>query len=255
MATTEGTPPTDPSAYIAQHLQHFSTTSTASIAQAQIGYVYGLTWLCAVLAVVLVLLWFTDGRAMFRMSPPMNTRRRLALWWSCVWRRWILWTVLVTGSCTLPALLFFHAVTHGEPAAMPFPWTLIQFYVHWWDPFLPLAAFLLFRTLIPILLLLLLAAPLTGYVTKHAFAAHALITRGSLTFMQTTLLGLTTCFWSVLGAIVVNVIVPPALLRFLPLLQLLVLVPWGMYVVLPRQARRIARANASAGTMADTPAG
>lgn len=159
---------------------------------------------------------------MFKLYPPMAFGKRLAVWWSCVWRQMLVavpvWVVATVGG-TIWALARMH---HGQPlkTAMLMP--------------------LLAVTLATFALML----PIVGYMVRRGFASHGLPTPAKLRLWGATMLGLSSFGWSVLFTAPVALVVHsiqhdhqiPAFA-----INLLAGVIVGLYVILPRQALRLAR--------------
>ncbi|WP_063532979.1 hypothetical protein [Burkholderia sp. MSMB1589WGS] len=159
---------------------------------------------------------------MFQMLPPMTFGRRLSVWWSCMWRQTL--------------------------ASAPV-WIAGVAIVGWWiwrtDPVagrLPSGNATAIAG-VAFIVGLAVCLPITGYMVRGGFAAHALTAPGRLSLRQALTLGLTTAGWAVLAALPISV--ATMLLRHAghPLvgqaIGWMLNVAASMYIVLPRQARRL----------------
>jgi hypothetical protein len=162
------------------------------------------------------------GDNMFKLYPSMGFGRRLAVWWSCVWRQMLtavpVWVVATAGG-TIWTLVRMH---HGQPMKT--------------------------AVLMPLLVVtsgtFVLMLPVAGYMVRRGFASHGLPAPDKLRLWSATMLGLSTVGWSLLFtgpvAVVAHVLQPEH--RMLALaLNLLASIIVGLYVILPRQALRLAR--------------
>jgi hypothetical protein len=221
----------DPSDYIAHHLQNFSTARQAPPHFQMTAWNWaalGCAIVLAALAVHSVL--HQDRKTLFQLSPPMSTVRRLWLWWSCFWRQTLVVFPICAFAWLITPRLALKVLTWIPPNQATPAWAhakLVAFGLAWIGP--------------PIAALWLICPPFVGYVVRKAFDAHALTTSTPFTFKHATLLGLTTVAWTTLGDFVVEGLMSPLPYRGVHLITLLIYVAWGMYIVLPRQARRIAR--------------
>ncbi|AOJ70271.1 MULTISPECIES: hypothetical protein [Burkholderia] len=159
---------------------------------------------------------------MFQMLPSMTLGRRLSVWWSCIWRQtlasvpvWILGVAIVglTIWQTLP-------VAGQPPSGKAMALALVIFVVCF-----------------------AICLPITGYTVRMGFAAHALPAPGRLSFGQALMIGLTTAGWATLAALPISAVTMPLRHGGHPLagqaIGLVLNIAAGMYVVLPRQARRL----------------
>ncbi|QCP54744.1 hypothetical protein FAZ95_38490 [Trinickia violacea] len=187
----------------------------------------GCAILLAALAVHSVL--HQDRNTVFQLSPPMSTVRRLWLWWSCFWRQTLVVFPISAIAWMMTPSLALKVLTSMPDQVMHAPeWVrLVAMGLVWIGPI--------------IVALWVVCPPLVGYVVYKAFDAHALATPIPFSFKHATLLGLTTMAWTTLGDFVVGWLTAPLPYRGVHLLAVLMYIAWGMYIVLPRQARRIAR--------------
>jgi hypothetical protein len=220
----------DPSDYIAHHLQNFSTARQAP----QHFQMTAWNWAALGCAIVLAALavhsvLHQDRKTVFQLSPPMSTVRRLWLWWSCFWRQSLVVFPICAFAWMVTPYLALRVIT-WMPDTLPPMWMkarLAAFGLAWLGP--------------PAVALWVVCPPILGYVVRKAFDAHALTTPAPFTFKHATVLGLTTLAWTTFGDCVVGSLIAPIPYRGADLLALLLNIAWGMYIVLPRQARRIAR--------------
>lgn len=93
MATTAQSNMTNPSDYVAHHLQNFATSSHqpswSTHGHPATGFPnpYALLLPIALFVVLTSIAAFNDRWAVFRLAVPMSLRRRLSVWWSCAWRQ------------------------------------------------------------------------------------------------------------------------------------------------------------------------
>jgi hypothetical protein len=211
----------DPSAYIARHLQNFSASPPASaIAAHHAGFfawnLYVLALAAALFVVMAGVAALTDRRRpLFRLTRRMNFGRRLTVWWSCAWRQWLASALLCT------AVLFGYTWLNARAAV-------------------PLAVMAL-PLVLAVLVYVVLGLPLSGYMVRSGLAAHALPVPQRLGLWHATLLGLTTYLWSLPGSLLIAELIVALPHHVGDVLRAVLLVVWSMYIVLPRQVRRVAR--------------
>ena len=160
---------------------------------------------------------------MFEMIPAMGLGKRLAVWWSCAWRQMLV---------TLPLWLVF-----------------IVFLVVWaWTLHDSLNRYVLVRQLgialvlmIPVLLVICL--PIMGFTVRSGFAAHLLPAPSELSIGQAIMVGLATRGWSMLASLPAGLLSVPLRHMGHPvmggLLNMAIQILVAVYIVLPRQARRL----------------
>ncbi|MEM5315135.1 hypothetical protein [Paraburkholderia sp. JHI869] len=228
-----------PSEYIARHLQHFASSPPASATAGQ--PLQLVVWnrhvfvIAGVLFVVLACIGARrDKWALFALTPGVSFGRRLYVWWSCAWRQWLASALLfVVGVCawhfvldkTATPFLAFAAIPHGIAQSSPFISLAIAV--------TPVVA--------PLLAYALLSLPLAGYMVRRGLAAHAMPAPRQFGFWRATLLGLTTYAWSLPGSLAIANVAIVSSHPLLDTLRAIPVVAWGMYIVLPRQARSVAR--------------
>jgi hypothetical protein len=160
---------------------------------------------------------------MFEMDPEMDFGERLSLWWSCFWRQMLAMAALIT-------VFMVGIFAFGQPTK----WAAL---VHQHDPELfGEAAFVG-------LIYWLASLPLNGEATRRGFLAQKLTAPPHFDFGRIFMLGLTTFGWGVLASIPVSAVSSPLRILGHPLAFLLanlcLHVLATMYIVLPRQARRL----------------
>ena len=160
---------------------------------------------------------------MFEMDPEMDFGERLSLWWSCFWRQML---VMVTWGAIVVACI----VMFGQPAK----WSAL---VHQHDPrIFAEAAFV--GTIY-----WLVSIPLNGEATRRGFLAQSLTAPPHVDVGKIVMLGLTTFGWGILASIPVSALSAPLRMLGHPLAflaaNLCLHVLATMYIVLPRQARRL----------------
>ncbi|AOK30745.1 MULTISPECIES: hypothetical protein [Burkholderia] len=159
---------------------------------------------------------------MFEMLPPMGFVRRLSVWWSCFWRQMA--ATLPIWLIDIAASVFWMTRMHSA-AGHP-----------------PLGLTIAFGLLVIVSTLLYL--PISGYMTRKGFAAHALSVPAAQTLKQATMLALTSTGWGLLVSVLISIAVQwPLRYAGHPVLGqalgLALNVIGALYVVLPRQARRL----------------
>nr|WP_231131066.1 hypothetical protein [Burkholderia thailandensis] len=164
------------------------------------------------------------GVDMFQMLPSMTFGRRLSVWWSCMWRQtlasapvWILGVAIVGLAIWQP-----HPVAGEPPSGKAMALAIAVFVVCF-----------------------AICLPITGYTVRRGFAAHALTAPGRASFRQALMIGLTTAGWAALAALPISAVTLPLRhgghLLAGQAIGLVLNVVAGMYIVLPRQARRLRR--------------
>lgn len=87
--------------------------------------------------------------------------------------------------------------------------------------------------------------PISGYMVRRGFAKHGSPAPGRLRFRDANMIGLTSTAWALLGAILTNIVTfairTSGYPRLALTLQVLASTLIGLYVILPRQARRLRR--------------
>ena len=241
MVANDGTRAVDPSQYVAQHLQHFTASGPTAFATGDYARTFmwsanGLVVASVLLVVVMGLTLLTDRWPLFRLNPVMGFGKRLYLWWSCAWRQWLASTLFVVigffafhslvATATLPLMAFAtHLMTSGATrTAFAWPFTLMEIPV-----------------VLAILIYLLLSLPLAGYMVRSGLIAHAISGTEPFGLWRATLLGVTTYVWSVPGSLLIAELAIWFPHHVAEILRGLGLVAWGMYIVLPRQLRRMTR--------------
>ncbi len=235
-----------PSDYVARHLQNFASSAPASAIGG--GHPQWIVWnervfvIAGVLFVVLICIGARrDKSALFTLIPGVSFGRRLYVWWSCAWRQWLASALLFAvgffvlrlslGKIATPLMAFAanrvpHDIAQSSPAislaiaGMPF--------------------------IVPALVYVLLSLPLAGYMVRRGLAAHAMPAPRHFGFWRATLLGLTTYAWTLPGSLAIANVGISSLHPLADALRAILLVAWGMYIVLPRQARSVARLASSA---------
>ncbi len=165
---------------------------------------------------------------MFTMNPEMSFRQRLALWWSGAWRRWLY---------SLPVCLGIFVASFAA-------WLVIELYMSRWFPdndgLTQIAASMFIA-------MNLSCMPLLGYATRKAFAKHGFAVPLGYRPVQAAMLGLTTWGWNVTVWVLIGEALRllqedypwpgPRLLLCGTAVGLLAYA--SLYIVLPRQARRL----------------
>ncbi len=158
---------------------------------------------------------------MFRMLPSMGLSRRLAVWWSCMWRQLLFTLPLWALGLGLGTIWVFQR-DRGQYPSMA-------------------SVLIALAVVAPICFVVCL--PLIGYTVRRGFIAQRVTAPDSLTFRQAVVVGLTTTGWTIVASIPVNLAMSPfsGTSYALPceLLGLVVEAAAALYVVLPRQARRL----------------
>lgn len=161
---------------------------------------------------------------MFEMDPEMDFGERLSLWWSCFWRQALVGLAFI--------LLFLLCVLLlGQPwkwAAMARQHELAPVVAEFGVLFL-----MFFIAMIP----------LNGDVIRRGFVAQQLTAPVNFEFGRAFMLGLTSAGWGFLAGIPVMAISFPLQKLGHPfgssLVNLALQALATMYIVLPRQARRL----------------
>ncbi|WP_395068692.1 hypothetical protein [Paraburkholderia silvatlantica] len=230
-----------PAEYIARHLQNFASAAPASAIVEQ--HPHGFVWNESVFAVAGV--WFVvlacigarrDKWALFALTPGVSFGRRLYLWWSCAWRQWLASALLfVVAFSVLRLSLGKIARPLIAVAANRVPHDLAQS-----SPAISLAVAGM-PFIVPMLAYVLLSLPLVGYMVRRGLAAHAMPAPRRFGFWRATLLGLITYAWTLPGSLAIANLDISSAQPLANALRAILLVAWGMYIVLPRQARSVAR--------------
>lgn len=158
---------------------------------------------------------------MFEMIPPMGFGRRLFVWWSCAWREMLvgvpIWLIVLILSLIL--------MPHLEGTAHL---TLLS---------------VITAILVSVPIAWILCVPLVGYMVHKGFKAQALNAPSKLSFGQALMVGLTTAGWTALCSIPATVVMRLfqhfGYQRAGNAVVLVIEVLWALYIVLPRQARRL----------------
>ncbi|EEA03592.1 hypothetical protein BH160DRAFT_1077 [Burkholderia sp. H160] len=238
MATNDSSQALDPSDYIEHHLQNFSATSSSGIqhAGAFISSPYALV-LAAVLFFVLVgFAAFRDKGAMFSVGREISIGRRLYVWWSCAWRQWLASTLLF-----IVAVMAFHFLV--PRTAVP----LMKFSEHLITPELARSSpawsevIAAMPAIVAVVIYLLVSLPIAGYMVRSGLVAHAFPHPERFGFWHALMLGLTTYAWEVPGSLAIADLAISLPAHAADVLRAILVVAWGMYVVLPRQVRRVGR--------------
>jgi hypothetical protein len=241
MATHDASQAPDPSAYIAQHLQNFSTASSSAAAGGQ--HAGAFIWsshalvVAAVSFVVLVCVAaLRDRGAVFSVGRAIGFGRRLYVWWSCAWRQWLASTLLFF----IAAIAFHFLMPRAAVPLMSFSAHLITSDVarSWPVGSTVIAAM---PVIVAVLIYLLVSLPIAGYMVRSGLAAHAFAGDERFGFRHAVLLGLTTYVWSVPGSLLIADVAITLPDHAADVVRAIFVVAWGMYVVLPRQVRRVGR--------------
>ncbi len=158
---------------------------------------------------------------MFRMLPAMHLERRLAVWWSCLWRQ-LLFTVPLSVLCL--GLAFIWGFMHSQ-------WVY------------PSLVSMLEALAVVGSIGFLISLPCIGYSVRRGFIVQKLTAPDRPRFWQAAMVGLTTSGWTIFASIPASVAIfwlsstGNALLG--ELVGLAVQAVVGIYIVLPRQARRL----------------
>lgn len=231
----------NPSDYVARHLQHFASSAPASPAAGQhtglFVWNYEVFVVAAALFVVLACLAaLRDRWALFTLNRTLSFGQRLSVWWSCAWRQWLASALLlvmgfvvfhfVAGEAATPLMAFAANVIPPDRARSSPAWSAVIAAM----PFI--AAMLVY---------VLLSLPLAGYMVRGGLAAHAVPAPRHFGFWHATLLGLATYAWTLPGSLAIANVGGSLPYHAEDLLRATALVVWSMYIVLPRQVRRVAR--------------
>ncbi|MEX3938466.1 hypothetical protein AB4Y44_02705 [Paraburkholderia sp. BR10937] len=230
-----------PSEYIARHLQNFASSTPASASVDQplqlIVWSEDVFVIAGMLFVVLACIGARrDKWALFTLTPRVSSGRRLYLWWSCAWRQWLASALLfVVAFSVLRLALGKIATPLMAFAANRVPHDLAQS-----SPAVSLAiAGMPF--IVPMFAYVLLSLPLVGYMVRRGLAAHAMPAPRQFGFWRATLLGLITYAWTLPASLAITNVGVSSAQPLANALRAILLVAWGMYIVLPRQARSVAR--------------
>lgn len=237
----------NPSEYIAQHLHNFAASSPApastSIAAGQHPAIllwnpYAFLLPVALFVVLTCIAALRDRRAVFRLAVRLTFRQRLYVWWSCAWRQWLA-SILLTIVSVVGFLFLF------QKTAAPLAKLSASLIKPGAGMLLSMLSLALSIATMPgivfSLVCMLLSLPLVGYTVRSGLASHTLPGPRRFNICRATLLGLTTFVWSMPGSILIADAIVPFPHRVADGLRVLFFVLWGMYVVLPRQVRRVAR--------------
>ena len=157
----------------------------------------------------------------FLMVPPMGLGRRLAVWWSCLWRQMMF---------TLPLW--------GLGVGLAAAWLLHQRHGRY-----PSVASLLMAVIVVVPVCYIACLPLVGYTVRRGFIAQRLTVPDGLSFGQAAMVGLTTTGWTFVTSLPVSVAALPLhgtrYALACRVLEFVIDVAAALYVVLPRQARRL----------------
>jgi hypothetical protein len=240
MTTHDSSQALDPSDYIAHHLQDFSTTSSAAPGVQHAGVFIWSPYALALAAVLFVALMclavLRDRGALFSIGREISFGRRLYVWWSCAWRQWLASTLLF-----VVAVIAFHFLV--PRTAVP----LMKFSEHLITPDVARssptwsAVIAAMPAIVAVVIYLLVSLPIAGYMVRSGLVAHAFPHPERFGFWHAVLLGLTTYAWSVPGSLAIADIGISLPDHAADVLRGILVVAWGMYVVLPRQVRRVAR--------------
>jgi hypothetical protein len=237
MATSELTRTVDPSQYVAQHLQHFSGAGASAYAAGD--YAGSFAWSASGLVVAAVMLVVVAGiaalkdrGALLRLNPVMSFGKRLYVWWSCAWRQW-----LASALFLVFCVLAFHFLVANP--ALPFQGLtphLTGLGAYAW-----LLTLIEMPVVLAILIYLLLSLPLAGYMVRSGLVAHAISGPARFGLWRATMLGVTTYAWSIPGGLLIAEVAIWFPHHVAQVFRAICLVAWGMYIVLPRQVRRVSR--------------
>ncbi|WP_414443302.1 hypothetical protein [Burkholderia sp. 22PA0106] len=169
---------------------------------------------------------------MFTMHPPLSFFQRLAVWWSYFWRATLATLPIWLGAIVL-LFVFYLTARHGMVPKLGE------------NGAFGLAVLVIFGLLAAVVVLSL---PIVGYMTRRAFARHGLTVPERYSFRQAVMLGLTTWGWTIVVSLAGNLLAypfkhvvaaSPGWMLLLQLVMLCVGILGAMYVVMPRQARRL----------------
>ncbi|SMG58360.1 hypothetical protein [Paraburkholderia susongensis] len=242
MTTHESSQALSPSDYIARHLHNFSTPSTPSPASAAAGHhlgffvwtPYGLILAGGLFVVLACFAAFRDRGAPFSFDRRMTFGQRLYLWWSCAWRQWLASTLLFA----VVLLVFYFLILRKAPSLMQFSANLVPHDLASRSPGWSVAI-AASPAIAALLIYSLVNLPLAGYMVRSGLAAHAMGGPAHFGFWHATLLGLTTYVWAAPGSLVIADVVVSLPFHAEDLLYAIFIAAWGMYIVLPRQVRRV----------------
>ncbi|NML31367.1 hypothetical protein [Paraburkholderia antibiotica] len=243
MTTHDASQALDPSDYVAQHLQHFSTASSASasaVSGQHVGVVvwnpYALLLAAAVFAVLMAVAARRDRGAVFSLGRDTGFARRLYVWWSCAWRQGLASTLLFI----VAAVAFHFLMPRTAVPLMKFSHELVTSERARNSPMLSLMIAAM-PVLVAIGIYFVVSLPLAGYMVRNGFDAHAFPGPERFGFRHAVLLGLTTYVWSVPASLVLADFAVTLPDHAADVLRAIFVVAWGMYIVLPRQVRRVGR--------------
>jgi hypothetical protein len=242
MATHDSSQALDPSDYVAHHLQNFSTSSSAPAASgvqhagAFIWSPYALVVAAGLFVVLVCFASLRDRGKLFSVGRAMSFGRRLYVWWSCAWRQWLASTLLF-----IVAVMAFHFLM--PRTAVP----MMKFSEHLITPEVARSSpawsgvIAASPAIVAVVIYLLVSLPIAGYMVRSGLVAHAFAGRERFGFWRAVLLGLTTYAWSVPGSLAIADVAVSLPDHAADVLRGVFVVAWGMYVVLPRQVRRVER--------------
>ena len=227
MGAPESTHTMDPSAYVAQHLQNFSTPHSTPAVDVRLWNWSTLLCTIVLAAVVVCVVARRDRETMMQILPSGNIGRRLSVWWACFWRQTLASLPLyVLVALVLQFLIIKLLIARASPLTLPLLSTMSMA-----EPAVIYG--------LAVVITWIGCLPLTGYMVLKGFIAHALAIPERLTFKQAKLLGLTTLGWTGFGCVFIDVTTSPFQYPACSILDALMYTMWGMYVVLPRQAHRL----------------
>ncbi|WP_052409355.1 hypothetical protein [Paraburkholderia oxyphila] len=240
---------TSPSDYIAHHLQNFSTphepmTVTGQHAGFFLWNFEALILAAVLFAVLVCCAALTDRRALFRLDRGMSFGRRLYVWWSCAWRQWLANMLFfiagvfafhfLMAKAGLPLAQWTADLGRPRPAGASSTWLVAL------EVLSGIVANLL-PVIVALVLYALLSLPLAGYMVRGGLVAHAMPAPARLGLWHATLLGWTTYVWSIPGSLAIADVAAPLPHHVSAVCRALLVVLWSMYIVLPRQLRRMTR--------------
>ncbi|WP_124800737.1 hypothetical protein [Paraburkholderia phosphatilytica] len=157
---------------------------------------------------------------MFEMDPEMDFGERLSLWWSCFWRQMAFAALAAVVVMAVFGIFVVIWMKDGHHHASP-------------GGIGALAG----------LIVAVVAIPFTGDAIRRAFIVQDLTAPRRIDFWSATMLGLTTFGWGIIAGLPGSLVTEPFHKIGHPFMGLLVSfvigIPLTMYIVLPRQARRL----------------
>ncbi|MGF6541175.1 hypothetical protein [Paraburkholderia youngii] len=243
MATHDSSQALDPADYIAHHLQNFSTSSSASAAAsvehsvgAFIRSPHALVFAAVLFVVLVCFAALRDRGAMFSVGRAVSFGRRLYVWWSCAWRQGLASTLLFVAAVVafhflvprtaVPLMKFSEHVITPDVARSSPAWSTV------------IAAM---PAIVAFAIYLLVSLPIAGYMVRSGLAAHGFAGSERFGFWRAVSLGLTTYLWSVPGSLAIADVGISLPGHAADALRAILVVVWGMYIVLPRQVKRVDR--------------